>query len=149
MSEEYKENEILNKINLSLDYADRFELEDSEGRRIYINADIDDGVIDTAVYHILRYNRLDKEHNIPIGERRPILIYENSVGGSIIACFSLIDTILISDTPIYTVNIGVCFSAALLVYMAGHKRYSMQHSQFLLHEGQISGADRKDRISFH
>lgn len=60
-------------------YADKFDIEDNEQRRIYLNCEIDENIVDSAVYHILRYNRLDKD--IPIEDRIPIKIYINSPGG--------------------------------------------------------------------
>lgn len=54
-------------------FSDKFDIEDNEERRIYVNCDIDENIIDSAVYHILRYNRMDKD--IPINERKPIKIY--------------------------------------------------------------------------
>lgn len=58
---------------------DKYEIEDVEQRRIYINYGIDEEVIDTAVYQILRYNRMDKGK--PREEREPIIVYINSPGG--------------------------------------------------------------------
>lgn len=63
----------------NLCYEDKFDIEDNEGRRIYLNCEVDEGVVDGAVYHILRYNRLDKD--IPVEDRKPIIIYINSPGG--------------------------------------------------------------------
>ena len=37
-------------------YADKFDIEDNEQRRIYLNCEIDESIVDSAVYHILRYN---------------------------------------------------------------------------------------------
>ena len=71
------ENRVTETFNYC--YEDKFEMEDSEGRRIYINYEIDSAIIDSAVYNILRYNRLDKD--IPVEDRKPIIIYINSPGG--------------------------------------------------------------------
>ena len=132
-------------------YADKFAMEDEYSRHIYINNDIDENIIESAVYHIFRYNALDKD--IPAEKRKPIIIYINSLGGDIIDGYSLVDAICVSETPIYTVNIGCCFSMAFLIYIAGHKRYSMAHSEFLLHEGSISMGNSiakfKDHFDFH
>lgn len=98
-------------------YEDRFEMEDIENRRLYLNTVIDESVIDGAVYHILRYNRLDKD--IPINERKPIIIYINSPGGNVTDGYGLIDAILTSTTPVYTVNLGIAYSMGFLIYIAG------------------------------
>lgn len=132
-------------------YADKFAMEDEYSRHIYINNDIDENIVESAVYHIFRYNSIDKD--VSPEKRKPIIIYINSLGGDIIDGYSLVDAICVSETPIYTVNIGCCFSMAFLIYIAGHKRYSMAHSEFLLHEGSISMGNSmakfKDHFDFH
>ena len=73
------DNEKQIQETFNYNYEDKFEIEDNEGRRIYINCEVDESIIDTAVYNILRYNRIDK--GIPVEERKPITIYINSPGG--------------------------------------------------------------------
>lgn len=134
----------------NLCYEDKFDIEDNEGRRIYLNCEVDEGVVDGAVYHILRYNRLDKD--IPIEDRKPIIIYINSPGGSVSDGYSLIDAIRISKTPVYTVNLALCASMGFLIFIAGHKRYAMPHAEFLMHDGSTMGYDStakmRDRMEF-
>ena len=131
-------------------YEDKFEMEDSEGRRLYLNCEIDETIVDTAVYNILRYNRMDK--GIPVEERKPIIIYINSPGGCVSDGYSLIDAIRLSKTPVYTVNLALSASMGFLIYIAGHKRYAMPHSEFLLHDGSTmaygSTAKMRDRMEF-
>lgn len=131
-------------------YGDKFDIEDLEDRKIFINCGIDEDVIDSAVYHILRYNKLDK--GIPKSERKPIKLYINSPGGSVVDGYGLIDAILTSETPVYTINQALCASMGFLIFIAGHKRYSMQHSEFLMHDGSTFGWDStakmKDRMDF-
>lgn len=98
-------------------YTDKFEMEDVDNRRLFINSEIDENIIDGAVYHILRYNRLDKD--IPVNERKPIIIYINSPGGNVTDGYSLIDVMLTSKTPVYTVNLGIAYSMGFLIYIAG------------------------------
>lgn len=131
-------------------YEDRFEMEDIENRRLYLNTVIDESVIDGAVYHILRYNRLDKD--IPINERKPIIIYINSPGGNVTDGYGLIDAILTSTTPVYTVNLGIAYSMGFLIYIAGERRYSMPSATYLCHDGSSMAWDSmsklKDRVEF-
>lgn len=131
-------------------YEDRFQEEDLENRRLYLNGEIDGNVIDNIVYYIMRYNRIDK--GIPISERKPIILYINSPGGSVVDGYGVIDTILLSETPVYTVNVALCASMGFLIYLAGAKRYSMPHSEFLMHDGSTMGFDSmakmKDRMEF-
>lgn len=131
-------------------YADNFDIEDNEQRRIYLNGEIDESVVDTAVYHILRYNRLDKD--IPVEERIPIKVYINSPGGSVSDGYALIDAIHLSKTPICTINLALAASMGFLIFIAGHKRYCMPHSEFLMHDGSTMGFDStakmRDRMEF-
>ena len=138
--------------NITYNYCfeDTFSEEDIEARRLYLNGEIDGNVINSIAYYIMRYNRIDKE--IPIEERKPIILYINSPGGSVPDGYGVIDTMLLSDTPIYTVNIGQCMSMGFLIYLAGDKRYAMPHSEFLMHDGSTMGWDStakmKDKIEF-
>lgn len=131
-------------------YEDKFQLEDLENRRLYINCDIDESVIDSIVYHILRYNRLDK--GLSIEERKPIIIYLNSPGGDVTAGFGVIDAILTSKTPVYTVNLAECYSMGFLIFLAGSKRFAMPSSTYLCHDGSLfacgSASKLKDRMEF-
>lgn len=146
MSEEKK----IGINDVTLYYDDLFQNDDDLARHVYVNCIVDSDIIDTAVYKILRYNTLDRE--IPVEERKPIIVYINSPGGSVVDGFALVDAIECSETPVYTVNLGACMSMGLFIYMAGHKRYAMPRSQFLLHEGFISDGDSvskvKDYIDF-
>lgn len=142
------DKEIQHSYNYT--FADKFDIEDNNERRIYLNCEIDESTVDSAVYHILRYNRLDKD--IPVEERIPIKVYINSPGGSVSDGYALIDAIRLSKTPVYTINLANCLSMGLLIFIAGHKRYAMPHSQFLLHDGFSGGFDSmnklQDRIKF-
>lgn len=143
-----KENAIKEIYNYS--YCDKFDIEDNDGRRIYINCGIDEDIVNSAVYHILRYNRLDKD--VPVEQRKPIILYINSPGGSVSDGYSLIDAILLSKTPVYTVNLALSASMGFLIFIAGHKRYSMPHAEFLMHDGSTMGYDStakmRDRMEF-
>lgn len=68
-----EENE---KIVYSYCYEDRFQSEDLKERKLFLYGEIDGCAIDNVVYHILRYNRLDKD--TPIKERKPIVVFINS-----------------------------------------------------------------------
>lgn len=134
----------------NLEYQDIFNFEDLEERRLFLNSLVDESIMDSLVYHIMRYNRIDKGK--PVEERKPILIYINSPGGSVSDGFGLIDAILESATPVYTINQALCASMGFLIFIAGHKRYTMPHAQFLMHDGSSIFADSlakvKDRMEF-
>lgn len=132
------------------DLQNKFEIENYNERRLYINDIIDSDVIDTIVYHIMRYNREDK--GFPKENRKPILLYINSNGGSVPDGYAVIDSITNSITPVYTINQGYCYSMGFLIFLAGHKRYSMPSATFLMHDGSTMGWDStaklKDRMDF-
>jgi len=134
----------------SVTYLEKFEVNDLEERRLFINCGIDETIIDSIVYHILRYNRLDK--GLKPEERKPILLYINSPGGSVCDGYGLIDVIQSSITPVYTINQALCASMGFLIFLAGHKRFSMLRSEFLMHDGSTAGWDStakmKDRMDF-
>ena len=145
MQQEYKK-----QVNLSLE--DQFDEEDISERRLWLNEDIDSCVIGTIVFSILRYNRLDEENGVPEDKRKPIYLYINSPGGSVSDGYGLVDAIITSKTPVYTINLAMCASMGFLIFIAGHKRFSMPHAQFLMHDGSTSGWDStakmKDRMEF-
>ena len=135
-------------INLCME--DTFDLEDLDGRRLYLNGEVDDSVIDGLVYQILRFNRQDKGKAIE--DRTPIKLYINSPGGDVTSGYGLIDAIITSKTPVYTINQAMCASMGFLIFIAGNKRFSMPHSEFLMHDGSNfamgSTAKMKDRMDF-
>ena len=138
------------KENYNYCYEDKFQIEDLEERHLYINSGIDEAVIDSIVYHILRYNRLDK--GIPREERKPIILYLNSPGGNVTDGFGVIDAMIQSQTPVYTVNLAMCYSMGFLIFLAGEKRFGMPSSTYLCHDGSSFAFDSmsklKDRMEF-
>lgn len=87
--------------------------------------------------YIRIWNKLDQENHLPIDEREPIKIYINSEGGDLTAAFSIIDTIKMSKTPIWTVNTGCAYSSGLEIFIVGHYRIAYPYSSFLFHEGSV------------
>ena len=121
------------KTSMMLYQGEQYETDDLENRRLFINDVIDSDVIDTIVYHILRYNREDKD--IPVESRKPILLYVNTNGGSVPDGYALFDAIMTSKTPVYTINQGYCYSMGFLIFISGKKRFAMPNSTFLMHDG--------------
>lgn len=139
-----------NKSIVNLCMEDTFDLEDLADRKLFINDEIDGMVIDTVVYQIMRFNAQDKGKSVE--DRVPIKLYINSNGGSVTDGYGLIDAILTSKTPVYTINQAMCASMGFLIFIAGDKRYTMPHSEFLMHDGSNfamgSTAKMKDRMDF-
>lgn len=128
-----------------------FYLRNLQDRKLFLSDEIDEMVIDNIVRHILQYNADDKGK--PVEDRKPILLYVSSNGGSVDPGFELIDVILQSKTPVYTVNIGYQYSMGFLIGLAGHKRFASKTAKFLMHDGSNfvfnSGAKAQDQMEFN
>lgn len=103
-----------------------------EDRVIWIDYSVDETILEVSKL-IMRFNKEDKD--IPVEQRKPIKLLLYSYGGDGQACFSLLDIIALSKTPIYTINMGVAMSAGLLILLAGHKRFCLKTSTALAHSG--------------
>lgn len=101
-------------------------------RKLFLEAVVSADIIEITK-RIIRWNIEDK--GIPAEKRTPIWLYIMNFGGSADYMWQLIDVIDASETPVYTVNIGVCASAAALIFLAGHERYMMKRAHLLIHEG--------------
>ena len=107
-------------------------------RKIYLDCEIGEDILPIQRM-ILRWNAEDKGKLIE--DRVPIKLYIFSPGGDIDYMWSLVDTIQLSATPVYTYNMGFTASAAALIFLAGHKRYMFPNGKLIIHEGsaQLAG----------
>lgn len=105
-------------------------------REIYLGG-IDSTVADNVEAIIRFWNFVDESAGTPAAERRPIKMYINSPGGELQATFSIIDAMAMSETPIYTINIGEACSGGFFIAIAGHARFAYPHSHFMYHEGSV------------
>jgi len=64
----------------------------------------------------------------------PLRLHINSYGGSLLDCFSTVDYIRNSKTPIHTIIEGSAASAATIISVVGHRRYIHKHSYMLIHQ---------------
>jgi ATP-dependent Clp protease protease subunit len=103
-----------------------------EDRVIWIDYGVDETILEVSRL-IMYFNRLDKD--IPAEQRKPIKLLLYSYGGDGQACFSLLDIIALSKTPVWCINMGVAMSAGLLILLAGHKRFCLKNSTALAHSG--------------
>lgn len=147
--------------NVNCDLWDFRRARELEDRRLYLYGEISPVDSDDSMYagfsnssfiieQIIEYNRLDD--GIEPEERDAIRLYIDSPGGDVTEGFALISAIETSKTPIYTINIGQWSSMAFLIGIAGHKRFSLPYSSFLMHDGSIflygSTKKVKDQIEF-
>ena len=104
-------------------------------RVFWIDNNVDDNTLD-LVKMIIRCNREDKGKNSE--ERTPIKVMINSAGGDVQVMMTIIKTIKISKTPVYTICFSSAMSAAAEILAAGHKRYSMPGTCVMVHSGSCS-----------
>lgn len=122
-------------------FEDLINLDGALNREMYLG-DIEVGTGQTIDGYIRFWNHYDEVHNIPVEDRQPIKLYIDSGGGSLTDTFTIIDSISLSKTPIYTICIGTAYSGGFFCFIAGHKRFAYPYSSFLYHEGATSsGAD--------
>lgn len=127
-----------------------FYLKDLKQRKLFLTTEISQCTVEEVVKHIMQFNAEDK--GIDPAERRPILLYVASNGGEIDSGFELIDVIMNSKTPVYTINMGYQYSMGFLIGLAGHKRFATANAKFLMHDGSSviwnSGAKAQDQMEF-
>lgn len=130
-----------------------FDFEELVKREIYLNSEIGCKDGEEVVALIRRYNIQDDKNDIPIEKREPIKIFIDSYGGVVSSGMSIIDAILLSKTPVYTIVTGVAYSMAGMILIAGHKRFAYPSSSFLLHDGSISimgdSSKARDHLDFN
>ena len=110
----------------------------AENRIFYIDYEIDESVLEIQ-RSIIAINIADKD--IPLEDRLPIKIYLDTPGGLLSETMSLATVIIMSKTPVITVNIAEAYSGGCLLLLAGHKRYSLPYAKAMLHTGSggVSG----------
>ena len=104
----------------------------AENRIFYIDYEIDESVLEIQ-RAIIAINIAD--HNVPVEDRIPIKIYLDTPGGLLSETMSLATVMIMSKTPVITVNIAEAYSGGCLLLLAGHKRYAFPYSKAMLHTG--------------
>lgn len=105
-------------------------------RVLWLDSEVDDYWLEFS-RKIIEWNREDK--GVDIKDRKPIMLMFFSYGGSLDVNNQLIDTIKLSTTPIYGVNVGQACSAGCFIYLACHKRFAFPNATFLIHQGGGDG----------
>ena len=104
----------------------------AEERIFYIDYEIDESVLEVQ-RAIIAINIADKD--IEPSMRKKIKIFIDSPGGLLSETMSLSSTIILSKTPVITVNIAEAYSGGALLLLAGHERYAFPYSKAMLHTG--------------
>lgn len=138
------------EIPVTWDLDELFYLKDIKQRKMFINEAICIESISDIVKNILQFNREDV--GIQPDKRQPILLYVTTNGGDVDAGFQLIDVIVNSITPVYTINLGYQYSMGFLIGIAGHKRFATKNAKYLIHDGASfvydSGQKVQDQVRF-
>lgn len=120
-------------------------------RRIVINQEITDDLLENVVLMIMKWNAEDKY--IQENKRKKIYLYINSDGGDCIMGTNILSVIKCSKTPIITIGFAKCASMASYILAAGHRRYCFSNTIVLYHDGQTgyvsSGNKGKDIQRFY
>lgn len=106
-------------------------------RRIVLNGEIGDALVEEATLYIMQWNKEDRDRKIAPENRKPIYIYLNSMGGDITYGLAFMSTIRSSITPIITIVLGMAASMASYIPMVSTKAYAFEDSTICLHDGSV------------
>lgn len=143
--------ELLFAINEEDDIYKEIVKNNLNDRKIIINQEITDDLLETVCLMIMKWNKEDI--NIPVNKRKKIFLYLNSDGGDCVMGTMILSAIVHSSTPIVTVGFAKCASMASYILAAGHERYCFGNTIILYHDGQTryvsSGNKGKDIQRFY
>lgn len=104
----------------------------AEERIFYIDYEIDEGVLEIQ-RAIIAINIADRD--IEPSMRKKIRIFIDSPGGLLGETMSLATTMILSKTPVITINIAEAYSGGALLLLAGHERYAFPYFKAMIHTG--------------
>lgn len=104
-------------------------------RNLFITGEIDNDIASLIIAQMLYLNSKDSH--------APISLYINSPGGDVLSGLAIVDAMKSIQAPVYTFCIGLCASAAALIFSSGKKghRYAYSHSRIMIHtvRGMMNG----------
>lgn len=112
---------------------------DYDDRTFYITEDICMGSIQNIFQAIIQINKEDSyqeklfELDGHLYNRKPIIIYVSSYGGSCYDGLALIGAMKTSKTPIHTIATGKVMSMGFAIAVSGHKRFATNFTTFMIH----------------
>jgi len=132
--------------------SDRKKTEEKEEKKYSI--DIDDLLYESRqlfLYEVIdskSAKRINKEllGLAELDNKKPIAIWINSPGGSVVAGYSIIDTMKGLPCPIYTFICGYACSMAGIISIVGDKRVMTKNSIWMAHEMTTGGYDYAQKI---
>lgn len=98
---------------------------DIKNRNVFLDGDIDEDSVGAVIRGVIAMTNDDTE--------KPITVYINSYGGVVYEGLALYDSLVALDCPVHTICYGKAMSMALIVYLAGDKRFSSPRATFMNH----------------
>ena len=105
----------------------------NDSRIILLDAGVDELSSTYVILQLLYFNSLD--------ETKPIYLYIDSPGGSIVHGLAIYDTIKYIKAPVYTVVLSMAASMGAFLLSCGEKRSALRHSLILIHQPRVSFDD--------
>ena len=105
-------------------------------RKLLLSDYIENASVKNIITQIMDINYDDdlREKDYKDWERKPILLFINSFGGSVYDGLALVDIIRQSTTPVYTISIGSSMSMGFWIYLAGKKRFVGENATLMFHD---------------
>lgn len=125
---------------------------DTANRRVFLFDDVEEstiGVVIKALYFMDSQVSVRKVKGKARKYRKPIDLFVGSFGGSDYEMYALYDVLQTLKSPVHTVAMGKCMSAAPLLVAAGHvgQRWATPNTWFMVHQGnQWMGEDTRAEI---
>lgn len=144
--EQVQEGELLEEsIVENKTLAELLEQADIYTRTAYLRQEVDIASVANIGDIIRYYNLVDDDDALPPEERQPILLRISTSGGHAIVGMNLVDTILQSITPVWTIIEGEACSMGIFISMSGHRRFCYDNSVGLIHCLSIDQLGGKSR----
>lgn len=114
---------------------------DLENRKLYLDSDIDVGMMGIMCRSLMTMNTVSKEEDIHI--------IINSEGGSVYDGYSLYDTIRMLECNVITYATGQVMSMGVDIFLAGDVRVAMPSATFMVHtvSQDFGGKHYENKIS--
>lgn len=97
-----------------------------EDRIVMIFDVIDENSAQLAISQLLYLDSIDHE--------KPIMVYINSPGGSVVDGLAIIDTFELIQAPVTTVCVGMAASMGAVILSCGDNRYMTKNSECMVHQ---------------
>ena len=104
-------------------------------RIIFLGGPIDDDTANLTIAQLLFLENQD--------QKKDIVIYINSPGGSVTATMAIYDTMQFVKSDISTICVGMAASGAAVILAAGKKgkRFALPNSEVMIHQVAVSGVE--------